>query len=161
MYTAQALLDMHARGQRSLLGLIAHLRTLDVRLLAHEVAGFAFPTILVQLAHVVSAEAYWLDVLQGRLPTTDQEPPLEDVEALEALRAPIAASTAAYLGRTSDVELNRPRALILWGGVERTLMPAHVIVRVVTHHYDHKGQVAAMCRLLGHPIPRGLDFPLT
>lgn len=161
MYTAAALLDVHARGQRSLDGLIAHLRTLDVGLLSRAMDGFAFPTVLVQLAHVVTAEAYWLGVLEGNLPATDQEPPLADVEALVTLRAPVAASTAAYLTRTPDAELNAPRTFLVWGDVERTLTPAHVVLRVVTHLYDHKGQVAAMCRLQGHPLPRGLDFPLT
>ena len=40
------------------------------------------------------------------------------------------------------------------------LAPAHVILRTQTHVFHHMGQLAAMCRLLGHPIPQGMDFPL-
>ena len=39
------------------------------------------------------------------------------------------------------------------------LLPALVFMRPFTHNYHHQGQVAAMCRLLGHPTPP-LDFPL-
>jgi uncharacterized damage-inducible protein DinB len=33
-----------------------------------------------------------------------------------------------------------------------------VLLRTITHLYHHIGQVSAMCRLLGKPIP-GSDFP--
>jgi hypothetical protein len=46
-----------------------------------------------------------------------------------------------------------------WGNKERVLTPALVILRIVTHLYQHQGPVVAMCRLLGKPCP-GLDFPL-
>jgi uncharacterized damage-inducible protein DinB len=161
MYTAAALLDMHARAHGSVRGLMTHLGTLESGLLLRALDGFGFPTLLHQLTHALSAEAYWVGVLEGRLPESTDEPPMDDLVALEALRSATADATAAYLARTSDEALGTPRVLRVWGGAERALMPARVIVRTVTHLYDHKGQVAAMCRQLGHPIPRGLDFPLT
>jgi len=56
--------------------------------------------------------------------------------------------------------LNTRRKMATWGGKELELVPAHVILRTQTHIFQHQGQVAAMCRLLGRPIPTGLDFPL-
>lgn len=161
MYTSAALLDMHARGHRSLAGLIAHGATLGLPLLRREVPGFGIPTILLQLTHALSAEGYWIGVLQGRLPADTDEPDLADLAALEALRATTVSGTRAYLERTSDADLNAPRDVRVWPSTPRTLVPARVVVRTITHLFDHKGQVAAMCRTLGHPIPRGLDFPLT
>ena len=34
----------------------------------------------------------------------------------------------------------------------------NVLLRTQTHLFHHMGQVAAMCRLLDHPIPDGFDF---
>ncbi|XOV75413.1 MAG: DinB family protein [Phycisphaerales bacterium] len=53
------------------------------------------------------------------------------------------------------------RDFVVWGGAQRPLVPAQVILRTQTHIYHHMGQVTAMCRLLGHPTPPGMDFPLT
>lgn len=161
MYTVAARIDAHTRAHRSLAGLTGHCATLPARLLVQEVPGFGFPTILGQLAHAVSAEAYWIGVLEGRLPTSTDEPALADATALEALRADVAAATRAYLERTSDASLNAPQELRVWPDTPRRLVPARVVMRTVTHLYDHKGQVAAQCRTLGHPIPPGLDFPLS
>src|SRR5580704_8560248 len=38
-----------------------------------------------------------------------------------------------------------------WHGDLRS--PAFILHHVITHAYHHKGQVVAMCRLLGHPAP--------
>lgn len=59
----------------------------------------------------------------------------------------------------SDDELNTRRAMTTWGDKVKTLTPAHVILRTQTHAYQHQGQVAALCRLMGKPVPRGLDYP--
>ena len=47
-----------------------------------------------------------------------------------------------------------------WGDRKMRLAPARVIVRTQTHVFQHQGQIAAMCRILGRPIPSGLDFPV-
>ncbi len=161
MYTSAALLDMHTRAHRSLSGLIAHVATLEAPLHRRELAGFGVPTLLEQLTHVLSAEGYWIGVLEGRLPTGDDEPAVADFTALETLRAATVSGTRAFLARTPDADLNVPRHVRVWPDTPRALTPAHVVMRTITHVFDHKGQVAAMCRTLGHPIPRGLDFPLT
>jgi uncharacterized damage-inducible protein DinB len=161
VYTPAALLDMHARGHRSLAGLIRHLGTMDAPLLKLDLPGFGFPTIMLQLTHAFLAEAYWIGVLQGRLPHTTDEPDLPDVANLEALRADTAAATRAYLESTVAADLNAPKDVRVWPDTPRTLVPAHIVVRTITHLFDHKGQVAAMCRTLGHPIPQGMDYPLT
>ncbi len=44
--------------------------------------------------------------------------------------------------------------------LDSTIFPAHVILRTQTHLFHHMGQITAMCRLLGHPIPPGIDFPV-
>ena len=82
------------------------------------------------------------------------------VEALEAFRNATFDTTRAYLSGASTSELATPRPMMTWGDQEVTLAPRLVLLRTQTHLFHHMGQIAAMCRLLGHPIPEGLDFPL-
>lgn len=46
-------------------------------------------------------------------------------------------------------------------GQTRRLRPADVIMRVVTHIFNHQGQVLAMCRTIGKPNTKDdLDYPV-
>lgn len=160
MYTPEALLDVHGRAHRSLAGLLEHCRRLPADVVDREFDGFGYRTIRRQFDHVLGAEKYWLGVLEGRIQVGDDavEPPSLDELATE--RARVAAATAAWIRASSSDAVNLPRTVKTFGGGERRLRPAHVILRLACHVYDHKGQIAAMCRMLGRPIPRGLDFPL-
>jgi len=60
----------------------------------------------------------------------------------------------------TEAELNTPREMTTWGDERVLLVPAHVVLRTQTHVFQHAGQVAAMARLLGRPVPAGLDLPL-
>lgn len=162
MYTPQSLRDIHERSHRSLAGLLAHCAKLNPGLIERELPGFGYATIRLQLHHVISAQEYWLGVLRGRLDAKDNAADFAGIPELQQYRARIAAQTAAWLERADAAELNTPRKFSVWspnGNVERTLTPAHVVLRTQTHIFQHQGQVTAMCRLLGMPV-NGLDFPL-
>jgi uncharacterized damage-inducible protein DinB len=46
-------------------------------------------------------------------------------------------------------------------GETRVLRPADVILRIVTHVFNHEGQILAMCRTLGKPNESvDLDYPV-
>jgi uncharacterized damage-inducible protein DinB len=46
-------------------------------------------------------------------------------------------------------------------GQTRALRPADVILRVVTHMFNHQGQVLAMSRTLGKPNDaQDVDYPI-
>ena len=94
----------------------------------------------------------------------DQEatlPDLSHLAAIEAFRQHTAATTRGYLDRATAVELNTPRAMISDPGETRVLRPADVILRVVTHVFNHQGQILAMCRTLGKPNETiDLDYPV-
>ena len=46
-------------------------------------------------------------------------------------------------------------------GKTATFRPADVIMRVVTHIFNHQGQVLAMCRTIGKPNDsHDLDYPI-
>lgn len=159
MYTPEALLDIHERTQRSLAKLLAHCAGFPQDDVDRELAGFGYPTVRLQLHHVIGAERYWLGVIQGRMDADDDDAAFPTIASLQAFRDAIASATRAYLAGASAAELNEARRMVVWGGAERVLAPARVILRTQTHVYQHTGQVAAMCRLLGRPV-EAMEFPM-
>lgn len=159
MHSSAALLDLHERAHRNLRALLDHCRTLTAEELNRELPGFGYPTVRLQLHHMIGAQEYWMGVLVGVVEADDNDADFPTVESLAAWRARVFAATESWLRRVDATTLNTARAHQVWGGRERTLAPAHVVLRTQTHLYHHQGQVTAMCRLLGKPIG-GLDFPL-
>ncbi len=161
MYTSEALLDVHERAHRNLADLLTHCCGLDAADADRELDGFGYPTVRLQLHHAFAGERYWVGVLEGRIDVEEDAGDYTTIASLEPLRRRVFEGTRSYLRSASSTELGTPRPMITWGGHERELMPARVIVRTVTHLYDHKGQIVAMCRLLGNPSPSpGFDFPI-
>ncbi len=160
VYTCEALLDLHERSHRSLTALLALCRGLSAEEINRDFAGFGYPSVRLQLHHLIGAERYWIGVLQGRIDADEDAPDYPTIESLEAYREQVLAVTAAYLRAASVEELNTARPMMTWGNREQVLTPAHVIMRTLTHLYHHQGQIAAMCRLLGK-APNGLGFPIT
>ena len=160
MYAADDLLDLHRRTHVSLQKLLEHCGGFDAEALSRSLEGFGYPTILLQLHHVIGAERYWIGVLQGTVLDEEPEADFTSIDALKSFRERVASATEAYLRGTTETELRTRREMSMWGGRRAPLAPAQVLLRTQTHIFQHQGQVAAMCRLLGRPIPPGLDFPL-
>ena len=158
-HTPAALLDLHERSHRNVRELIEHCRALSADDLHRELDGFGYPSVQLQIHHALGAERYWLGVLEGRIDADEDAPAYPTIDDLEALRTGVAAATASYLRGVTAAELNTAVTLATWGGRERSLVPAQVILRTQTHLYHHQGQVLAMCRLLGAP-GGGLDYPV-
>ena len=159
MHTSAALLDLHERSHRSLMALLSHCRGLTAEELGRDLEGFGYPTVHLQLHHLIGAQEYWIGVLQGRVDPDDEATRYPTVDDLEAWRGQVDAATAAYLRDATPADLNTPRPMLTWGDRTRELTPAHVFMRTLTHIYQHQGQVVAMCRLLGKPVG-GLDYPI-
>lgn len=160
MYTPESLLDVHERCHRSFGKLLAHCRQFSVEEINRELPGFGYPTIRLQLHHLIGAEDYWLSVVRGAMRVDDNDAAYPTIESLETWRASVATETRAWLAAADADALNTARPMKTWGGGEHSLIPAHVLMRTQVHIFQHQGQVAAMCRLLDKPIPAGLDFAL-
>jgi uncharacterized damage-inducible protein DinB len=161
MYDRDALLDIHRRAHESLRRLIAFCSTLTTDELHRPLSGFGFPTVLRQLEHTIGAEVYWPTVVTRGYSEEATMPPLPDLAAIEAFREETASVTRSYLERTTEAELNTPRLMISDPGQTRLLKPADVIMRMVTHIFNHQGQVLAMCRSIGKPNDTiDLDYPV-
>lgn len=160
MFTRAALIDLHTRTHRSLSKLLEHCEGFDAADVARTLDGFGYGTILLQLDHLIGAEAYWVGVLNGLDLSDELGQELGTIAELRAFRESVVETTTTYLNGADEAELNTPRAMELWGGNTAELVPAHVLIRTQTHVFQHQGQIAAMARLLGRPVPPGLDFPL-
>jgi uncharacterized damage-inducible protein DinB len=160
MYTSVALLDIHQRCHRSFGLLMEHCRVFNAEQFNREFEGFGYPTMRLQIHHVIGAQKYWLSVVQDRMNADEDDSEFQTIDDLEALRAEVFESTEAYLRSVSDEELNTRREMLVWGGKRPSLMPALVILRTQTHIFQHMGQITAMCRLFGKPAPAGMDFSL-
>lgn len=161
MYTSEVLLDLHQRAHGSLQKLMVHCAALTAEELDRKLDGFGYDTVRAQLHHVIGAEEYWIGVLQGRVEADENLEAYPTIESLDAYRRRVSEATIDYLRAASPEELNTARRMMTWGNKERELTPALVVMRPLTHIYNHQGQVAAMCRLMGKPVPPGLDFPIT
>ena len=157
MLTPEALRAIHTGTGRSLAALFDHLDGLPAADLDRPFEGFGYPTVRLQLHHMLGAEHYWVSVLEGGLEVTEEDA-YPDLPSLAGYRDEVRARTAGYLEGSSAEALNAPCTRTTWGGNERELLPAAVILRTQTHHFTHLGQILAMVRLMGHPA-RGLDYP--
>jgi uncharacterized damage-inducible protein DinB len=162
MYNPAILLDIHTRAHESLRRLIVFCGDLTEDELGRPLTGFGFPTVLGQLEHTIGAEVYWQTVVTRGYTEEATLPTLRDVTAIEAFRRQTASATRSYLERASEAELNSPREMISDPGETRLLRPADVIMRIVTHIFNHQGQVLAMCRSIGKPNEQlDLDYPVS
>ena len=159
MNTPDSLLEFHRRCHESLGKLLDHCGSLTPDELHRNLAGFGYPTIQIQLHHVIAAERYWIGVLQGRMDVDEDEEEYPSVDSLKSFREKIFSVCEEYLRDASRDELIEPREMTTWGDRKKVLVPAHVIIRTQVHIYHHLGQVLAMCRLLGKPA-NVFDYPI-
>ena len=160
MFTKEALLDIHSRSQTTLASVIAHAAGLPSGLVDRELAGFGYGTIRLQVHHAVGAQRYWLSVLADAVDASDDFDDFPDMASLDAMRRAADDEVRHYLDGTSVEDLNRPGRHENWRGETQEMVPALVLMRTITHIHHHVGQVTAMCRLLGHPLDRGIDFAI-
>ncbi len=159
MPVQEFLLEVHERVQHSFTKLLEHCASLTEEELNREIEGFGYPTVRLQLHHVIGAQKYWIGVLEGRIDADEDDPLYPTVASLQQYREQIDTLATHYLEHVSDDELVTARTMMTWGNHEKLLTPAHVFMRTCTHIYHHQGQVLAMCRLLGKP-QSGLEYPL-
>jgi len=157
--TSEGLLDIHERTHRNLKSFLAHARTLDPEAVDREMPDFGGASVRLALHHAIGAEKYWIGVLQGRVDADEDAHLYPTIESLEGYREATFAATQEYVRNASVEELNTPRPIETWHSKEEVLHPGHVVMRTITHIYHHQGQVAAMCRIFGSPIP-GFNYPI-
>ena len=160
MYDPQALLEIHRRTHLGSAAMLGHCAGFSAAELARELPGFGYPSLLEQWRHIIGAEDYWLNVLLGDWDIPDHAAACCTIPELEERRAVVARQAEAFLAGQTAGTLSTPRNVSAWPeGRVINVVPALVVLRTLTHAFQHRGQVFAMCRLLGKPCPEA-NFPL-
>lgn len=146
-FSREAILELHGEMHRCLDIVLDHVTDdlLDTR-----IDGLG-TTVGESITHVIFGEEIWVRALQA-LP--DIQPRVfTSIEELRSEKTRVMAATLAYLDSLSERELNTEVAQYpdYWTSPRRA--PAFILLHVITHTFHHKGQIAMMLRLLGHPLP--------
>jgi len=153
MFTVDGLRKFHGWTHVCLDLVMDHLSRLSPADYVRELPGFGFRTLREQAIHIFNCEGFWIHSLQG-LPyveqTIEKSPAVADVKLVQQ---DVSRQTLAYLASLTDQQLNADAKLIFPDGDVVVRTPAFVLHHVLTHAFHHKGQIVAMCRVLGHPAP--------
>jgi uncharacterized damage-inducible protein DinB len=151
LFTVDGVRKFHGWTHASLDIVLDHLSTIPPGDYARELPGFGFRTLREQVMHIFNCEGFWIHTLQG-LPFVDRKaaefPAVADATGL---KQEVSRLTHAYLSDLTDQQLNSDTDLHFSDGDIAVRTPALVLHHVLTHAFHHKGQIVAMCRVLGHP----------
>ena len=147
-----SLRELHALTHKRLDMVMDHLRSMPSETLTRHLQGFGRPTLAKQINHVLYCEVAWVRALQN-LPEAEWDHDECRLPALVDLRRKVAEQTVEYLIALPCADLEMPLSAYpdYWVGPQRT--PAFILHHLITHAFHHKGQIVAMCRILGHPAP--------
>lgn len=113
----------------------------------HRDLGSSFKSVFETLVHLYGADRAWLGRLQGQNPS---RPNLADYPNLEALREAWEVVLDGW--KTTVAKLENPKLEIQYksyDGAPFTSSLEEIVKHVVNHGTYHRGQVAAMQRILG------------
>lgn len=151
MFTLDGSRKFHGWTHATLALLLDHLSTIPTSGYTKEISGFGFPTLREQVIHIFNCEGFWIHTLQG-LQYVDRNPAeYSSVTDARRLQEEVSRQTLAYLFELTDQQLNTNTELHFPDGDRAVRTPALVLHHVLTHAFHHKGQIAAMCRVLGYP----------
>ena len=130
-----------------------HVATLPDELRHKPISGFGHPSVWKQLVHILMCEEGWVHDLQKKSFAGWYAEDCQTMAALQASKDRIREGDANLFGGSDREQLNttlaeRPPD---WSGELRS--PVFILLHVITHAFHHKGQVIAMVRILGYPVP--------
>ena len=152
MFTCAGLLELHKRAYQSFESLLNHIAAMPAEALLRPLTGFGFETLRDTLVHLASAEDWWITTARAKPFVEWNKEAFSDIEALREALHGVEQRTREYLESLHDEQLTEPVTMSYEGG-SFTTAPAWIILHMVTHGFHHKGQCAAMCRMLGSPTP--------
>ncbi|MDZ4801374.1 MAG: DinB family protein [Bryobacteraceae bacterium] len=144
--------EFHAATHKRLAFLMEHVASMPAELHTRALQGFGRPTIAKQFNHILFCESAWVDALKNR-PERVWDHEESRLATLMGWRRDVADRTVVYLSElpADDLQKLLPAYPDQWVGVPRT--PSFILHHILTHTFHHKGQIVAMCRILGHPAP--------
>ena len=153
VFTVDGIRKFHSWTHSCITVVLDHLSTIPTGNYTSEVPGFGFPTLREQVIHIFNCEGFWVHALQG-LTYRDRNPAgCSSVTDARLLQREIGEQTRVYVSGLTDEQISSNTELRYPDGELAVRTPAFVIHHVLTHAFHHKGQIVAMCRVLGHPAP--------
>jgi uncharacterized damage-inducible protein DinB len=152
VFTIDGIRKFHGWTHASLNLVIDHLQAMPTNCYVEKLPGFGFPTLGEQVIHIFNCEGFWLHVLRSQNYTDRTLADCPGIDEVKRLQRQVSQSTAEYLSCVTEQQLNSDRDLRFPDGDFARRTPALVVHHVLTHAFHHKGQIAAMCRMLGHPL---------
>ena len=152
IFSKEGIRALHGDTHQCLDIVFRHGSTMRFTLLTNAIPGAPHASVRNQMVHVLMAEAFWVSNLRNR---TLDEPQPEDFSSMEELlvaKREIMADTTAYLESLDEAALNTELTLRPKNWIGPLRAPAYILLHVLTHAFHHKGQMAMMYRILGHPI---------
>jgi uncharacterized damage-inducible protein DinB len=137
------LLDFHRWATSKTLDSVAKLSFEQL----HRDLGSSFKSVFETLAHSFGADRAWLGRLQGQSPS---RPNLADYPTFEALREAWEVVLEGWI--VTVAKLENPKQMIQYksyDGAPFSSSLEEIVKHVVNHGTYHRGQVAAMQRMLG------------
>jgi uncharacterized damage-inducible protein DinB len=123
----------------------------DIYTLEHP--DFAYGSIRNIHAHVAFGHLLWVGVMGLGLERASLELPVAQIPDVNAMRErfkTVDAILERALASFTDPDVLFERT---YRGEVLKLTQRWVIVRPITHEFHHKGQLLALARVLGHPMP--------
>jgi uncharacterized damage-inducible protein DinB len=153
VFTIDGVRKFHGWTHSSLDLVLDHVSTIPSDDYVREVSGFGFATLRDQAIHIVNCEGFWVHTLQGLRYTNRTAADCPALASVRLIQEQVSQSTDAYLSTLTDQQLGADTELRFSDGDVCVRTPAFILHHVLTHAFHHKGQIVAMCRLLGHPAP--------
>lgn len=151
MFTIDGIRQFHRWTHLCLDRAFNHIATIPLADYTRDVPGFGSPNLRDQVIHCIDCEAFWVHMLQG-LPYTDHDPAhFPAIADARLLESQVTADTLTYLAGLSEQQLNTSTELRFPGRAPAVRTPALIFHHMLTHAFHHKGQIVAMCRILGYP----------
>lgn len=153
MFTVDGTRQFHSWTHACLTRVLDHVSTIPASAYTKETLGFGSPTLREQVIHVFNCEGFWIHSLQGLTYSDRKLTNCATVADARLLQREIGEQTLAYLSGLTNEQLNANTELRFPDGDTQVRTPAFIIHHVLTHAFHHKGQIVAMCRVLGYPAP--------
>ena len=112
--------------------------------------GF-FDSMLGLMAHVAECYLRWTGNVGQGLEAIELPRPVRELDDVRALFRRVDDVVLEALA--SDLDRS-----VTWR--DRTLTLRWLVAHPITHEFHHKGQIASLGRILGHPVPEGTDLDL-
>ncbi len=145
--------------KRSRAELFTYLETLPLDIYIQEHPDFAYGSLRNIQAHVVGCYFFWVGQMGLNLET--DRAALESIPDVATMKKKflemdemLEKAFERFMDLDTVFEITRPK--------RDTLMVSQrwLIMHPITHEFHHKGQLLALARVLGHPIPSHMDADL-